>query len=100
MTMNDNLMAIMMIMIVVILIFILVALKSFNSWYNNNIKPCDNLSRCSKLSMISEKGECEDNDNLCFKMSTIFEEDYKGLESDRISIAIMIEIDGKISAIL
>jgi hypothetical protein len=35
-----------------------------------------------------------------FRLSTIYEEDYNNLNSNRISIDIIMETDGKISAIL
>jgi hypothetical protein len=57
----------------------------------------EDLERISKLSMVSEEGYDGEEIDKSFRLSTILEEDYNNLNTNRISIAIIVETDGKIS---
>ena len=54
--------------------------------------------RTSKFSMVSDKGHSSEESDKCFRLSTIVEEDYTNLNSNRISIVIIVEPDGSMSA--
>jgi len=68
-------------------------LKNASNKLNN-----DDLENTSKLSIISEGGYYGEEIDKSFRLSTIFEEDYNNLNSDRISVLIVMETNGKISA--
>ena len=79
----DNIMIATMIVIICILIMIIIFINYINDKYLNLNH---NLIRFS-----SEKYP---------KLSTIIEENYNELKNERISVSIIVEMDGKISAIL
>lgn len=81
-----------MIGIVIVLCLIAFCLKKASNKLNNDIE------RTSKLSMFSDKSHEGEEIDKRFRLSTIYEEDYNNLNSNRISIDIIMETDGKISA--
>lgn len=80
-----------MIAIAVVLFLIVFCLKKVSNKLNNNIE------RTSKLSMLSDKSHEGEEIDKRFILSTIYEEDYNNLNTNRISIEVIMETDGKIS---
>ena len=80
------------IVIATVLFITAFCLKKVSNKLNNG-----NLESIPKLSIISEG--CYDGEEIdkSFRLSTILEEDYNNLNSNRISIIIMMETNGKIS---
>jgi hypothetical protein len=91
--MNDNtLVGFLMFAVLIVLIMVILGLKKALNKTNTD------KENTFKLSIISDKGHSGDEFDKCFRMSTIVEEDYQDINSNRISIVIMMEPNGKISA--
>lgn len=82
------------ILIIVLLAIIFIYLRKTSNKVNAETE------RISKLSMVSEVGHDSEEIDKCFRLSTIIEEDYNNLSTTRISVVIIIETDGNLSATL
>ena len=78
--------------VVAFLIIITITVFFFNKKLNKR-----NESEISKLSMISEVGHEGEEFDKCFRLSTIIEEDYNDIDTNRISINIIMETNGNIT---
>lgn len=89
---NKNLVIVSIIIVSTLIIIIALCLKS--SIKKTNV----DKEITSKFSMVSDKNHSGEESDKCFRLSTIAEEDYNNLNSNRISIVIIMEPDGSMSA--